>query len=694
MPGGFTRIPISHLRSQLTNLSVEELDMLLKMTAGDCIVLIKSISLFLDSEEGTYHVNVKYLLDRVDLEYCLEVDDGLFYSLFEKLEALEDLSAADLREILHLSNATTRHFINRASHPSAPPDNSIQNLFAGPLSEIIGSAPDEEIFSILANSGKVKSLYMFFEGLSAFRGRIYPTVMEIDEAIKKRRWKPIIGHKKLAYLIRRMMRLMAYNNLDHIKNNHIDNNDNFVMELPQKMRWYEFFMNTREYVFVFSRFGLTRIPGCKSTEGKCGLCISVTAVSEDNPDAFSIDLVTDEASYGPLPIHRHPEITPSRIHLALVSTRWSTFQNSYNRKPFLTADGVRYGDDVYSARSTDELRVIAYNTNMASRTFVKYSLFAFNILFWLCGTFLLVVGLWSKTEKGNLMDFNSMAVDPATVLLVVGALMFWIGFFGWVGALRENVKFLMVFGVSLVILFLAEAAVGILAFIMKEKVKEVVQVHMYESIKAYRDDSDLRDAVNVAQRTFKCCGVKSFTDWQDNAYFKCCNEGIESCGVPYSCCNITLQVNLFCGVNIMDYKQEEFCTSNQTFVPSSNLKEDYGGGKHIYEDGCLDTMEGWFNKNLYYVGGAALGVAIVQVGGVWLSQSLIHKIKRIYVFGHRLKIQVPRPPGNDHVPPHAAWSDVLILDRKTVWRRRPDLSALSRAQTRPNLRIKWGMAPP
>ena len=70
--------------------------------------------------------------------------------------------------------------------------------------------------------------------------------------------------------------------------------------------------------------------------------------------------------------------------------------------------------------------------------------FKFVELFQLLGSVLLVIAIWSKTEKGNLMDFNSMAVDPATILLIVGAVMFWIGFFGWVGALRENVKFLQV----------------------------------------------------------------------------------------------------------------------------------------------------------------------------------------------------------------------------------------------------------
>ena len=60
------------------------------------------------------------------------------------------------------------------------------------------------------------------------------------------------------------------------------------------------------------------------------------------------------------------------------------------------------------------------------------------------GLILLGIAIWSKTEKGTLMDFNSMAIDPATFLLIVGAVVFWIGFFGWVGALRENVRFLQV----------------------------------------------------------------------------------------------------------------------------------------------------------------------------------------------------------------------------------------------------------
>ena len=46
----------------------------------------------------------------------------------------------------------------------------------------------------------------------------------------------------------------------------------------------------------------------------------------------------------------------------------------------------------------------------------------------------------------------------------------------------------------------------------------------------------------------------------------------------------------------------------------NHLKDGYGSGNTIYDTGCLITMERWFNTNLYYIGGAALGVAVVQVG--------------------------------------------------------------------------------
>lgn len=53
----------------------------------------------------------------------------------------------------------------------------------------------------------------------------------------------------------------------------------------------------------------------------------------------------------------------------------------------------------------------------------------------------MAVGIWAWTEKdtfSNLQRLTNIALDPAFILIVSGAVTFIIGFTGCVGALREN----------------------------------------------------------------------------------------------------------------------------------------------------------------------------------------------------------------------------------------------------------------
>ena len=60
---------------------------------------------------------------------------------------------------------------------------------------------------------------------------------------------------------------------------------------------------------------------------------------------------------------------------------------------------------------------------------------------------MLGVGLWAVTQKSSYKEFSSIATDPASVLIAVGALIFIVSFFGTVGALRENITFLQIVSV-------------------------------------------------------------------------------------------------------------------------------------------------------------------------------------------------------------------------------------------------------
>ncbi|MEE6488684.1 hypothetical protein FKM82_015317 [Ascaphus truei] len=100
----------------------------------------------------------------------------------------------------------------------------------------------------------------------------------------------------------------------------------------------------------------------------------------------------------------------------------------------------------------------------------KYLLFSYNIIFWLSGMVLLGVGLWAWSEKGILSDITKVTrlhgFDPVWLVLLVGVIMFTLGFAGCVGALRENICLLKFFCGAIVLIFFMELAVAVLSVLL------------------------------------------------------------------------------------------------------------------------------------------------------------------------------------------------------------------------------------
>ena len=84
---------------------------------------------------------------------------------------------------------------------------------------------------------------------------------------------------------------------------------------------------------------------------------------------------------------------------------------------------------------------------------------------------ILAIGVWAWTEKdtfNNLSLLTNIALDPAFIFILAGAITFIIGFTGCVGALRENTALLAAYAIFLAILLLLEMTAGILGFIFKD----------------------------------------------------------------------------------------------------------------------------------------------------------------------------------------------------------------------------------
>ncbi|XP_048123587.1 tetraspanin-33 isoform X3 [Alosa alosa] len=225
---------------------------------------------------------------------------------------------------------------------------------------------------------------------------------------------------------------------------------------------------------------------------------------------------------------------------------------------------------------------------------------------------LISIGVYARMTKHTEAAMAHLTVDPAILLIVVGSLMFLITFCGCIGSLRENICLLQTFSICLTVIFLLQLAAGILGFVFSDKARGKVTEVINRAIVHYRDDLDLQNLIDFGQKEFSCCGGISYKDWSLNMYFNCTDRrSPESCGVPFSCCLLSKDksvINTMCGYEMQALKDDK-------------------AGEVIHTSGCIDKLVNWIHSNLFLLGGIALGLAVPQLVGIFLSQNLINQIK-------------------------------------------------------------------
>merc|ERR1711872_416031 len=97
-------------------------------------------------------------------------------------------------------------------------------------------------------------------------------------------------------------------------------------------------------------------------------------------------------------------------------------------------------------------------------------------------------------------------------VLVVGCFIFLISFLGCCGAMKENYTMLYLYAAALVVLFIAEVVVVVLAFVYKNKVEDVVRRTLQKAIKNY--DQAGSTIIDPIQEEFNCCGVTGPSDYK------------------------------------------------------------------------------------------------------------------------------------------------------------------------------------
>lgn len=224
---------------------------------------------------------------------------------------------------------------------------------------------------------------------------------------------------------------------------------------------------------------------------------------------------------------------------------------------------------------------------------LKYMMFVFNLIFWLCGCGLLGVGIWLSVSQGSFATFSPSfpSLSAANMVIAIGAIVMVTGFLGCLGAIKENKCLLLSFFIVLLIILLAELILLILFFVYSDKVSENAKQDLKDGLALYNTDNNigLRNAWNIIQAEWKCCGVTGYTDW---------HEALKEKVVPDRCCQEHYQE---CGRN------------------STNM---------FWTRGCYEKVEEWLEDNKHLLGTVGMCILVVQLLGMAFSMTLFHQIHR------------------------------------------------------------------
>ncbi|XP_029969408.1 tetraspanin-8-like [Salarias fasciatus] len=220
---------------------------------------------------------------------------------------------------------------------------------------------------------------------------------------------------------------------------------------------------------------------------------------------------------------------------------------------------------------------------MAVSKCIKYLLFFFNLLFWISGCIILGVSIYLKVNKdGN--KITDEAIPGTDLMIAIGVIIMALGFLGCCGAIRENRCMLLLFFISLLVIFILLLAAGILGAVKENTVTDFVKEKLDKLTPLSSQPQDVRDDLEEIQRQLKCCGLsRGPSDWSP----------------PPSSCR---------------------CNATDTALGCSSSQ--------IYSTPCVDKIIEEIKQHTNVIIGIAFAIAILMIFGMVFAMILYCQIGR------------------------------------------------------------------
>lgn len=251
---------------------------------------------------------------------------------------------------------------------------------------------------------------------------------------------------------------------------------------------------------------------------------------------------------------------------------------------------------------------------------IKYFVFVVNLIFWITGLTIIVLSIWMLTDP---TFYVSMAQDESSyysgvyLFLVVGSLMFIVGFLGCCGTIKESQCMLALFFCFLVIILVAEISAGIWAYSNGEQLEELVRENVKITVQQEYGVVHTRTVTfDEIQQGLKCCGANGPLDWAGSRYNKGDKENInlamtsllKSYSVPTSCCSVD--------------PESEICKTSVKNVMTARISDS------VYSEGCVDKLLETLQQYMSTVVWIGIFVAFAEILGLAFSLVLCCAIQQ------------------------------------------------------------------
>ncbi|XP_032898587.1 leukocyte surface antigen CD53 [Amblyraja radiata] len=208
---------------------------------------------------------------------------------------------------------------------------------------------------------------------------------------------------------------------------------------------------------------------------------------------------------------------------------------------------------------------------------LKYMLFVFNLLFWICGCIIMGLGIYMLSMKSVGVLLSSLpSLSVANILIIVGSITMVVAFVGCTGAIKENKCLLLSFFILLLLILLTEVIVAVILFFHESQINKYIEEETTKHLEELQNtnSTEMREVWDTIQEQLHCCGVMNYTDWKGD--------------VPQSCC-----------------RSNKPCTA-----------------PNYWEKGCYGLIRDWFEKNFMTVGIIIICTSVIQVLGMSFAMTL------------------------------------------------------------------------